>query len=91
MLPRTSRRDRLRAREAVVVFGEEQTAELLDLLGGYCLMSVKLDAYDMFVRGGEEGLPETSRHFEGRRTPSSVAVPRESIVLGQTEASRTLD
>ncbi len=45
-------------RRAVEVFGEQQTAELVYLVGGYCLVSVLLNAYDMSVPGAEEGLPE---------------------------------
>ena len=42
---------------AVRAFGEEQTAELIYLVGGYCLVSLLLNAYDMSVPGREEGLP----------------------------------
>ena len=42
---------------ALRTFGEEQTAELVYLIGGYCLVSVLLNAYDMSVPGSEEGLP----------------------------------
>ena len=38
-------------------FGPEQTAELVYLIGGYCLVSVLLNAYDVSVPGREEGLP----------------------------------
>ncbi|MBE7220324.1 MAG: 4-carboxymuconolactone decarboxylase, partial [Caulobacteraceae bacterium] len=38
-------------------FGEEQTAELVYLVGGYCLVSVILNAFDVSVPGREEGLP----------------------------------
>ena len=44
-------------RRAVDLFGEEQTAELVYLVGGYCLVSVLLNAFDMSVPGREEGLP----------------------------------
>ena len=44
-------------RESTAVFGEEGTAELVYLIGGYCLVSVLLNAYDMSVPGREEGLP----------------------------------
>jgi len=43
---------------AVRAFGEEQTAELIYLVGGYCLVSLLLNAYDMSVPGREEGLPD---------------------------------
>ena len=43
---------------AVRAFGEEQTAELIYLIGGYCLVSLLLNAYDMSVPGREEGLPD---------------------------------
>ena len=42
---------------ALRAFGEEQMAELVYLVGGYCLVSVLLNAYDMSVPGSEEGLP----------------------------------
>ena len=42
---------------AMVAFGKEQTAELIYLVGGYCLVSVLLNAFDMSVPGREEGLP----------------------------------
>lgn len=42
---------------AVRAFGTEQTAELIYLVGGYCLVSVLLNAFDMSVPGREEGLP----------------------------------
>lgn len=41
---------------AVRAFGEEQTAELVYLVGGYCLVSLLLNAYDVSVPGREEGL-----------------------------------
>lgn len=44
-----------RARHA---FGADQLAELIYLVGGYCLVSVLLNAYDMSVPGREEGLPD---------------------------------
>ena len=43
-------------RRAVDLFGEAQTAELIYLVGGYCLVSLLLNAYDMSVPGREEGL-----------------------------------
>lgn len=43
---------------AVRAFGNEQTAELIYLVGGYCLVSLLLNAYDMSVPGREEGLPD---------------------------------
>ncbi len=43
---------------ALRAFGEEQTAELIYLVGGYCLVSLLLNAYDMSVPGREEGLPD---------------------------------
>ena len=42
---------------ALRAFGEEQTAELVYLVGGYCLVSVLLNAFDVSVPGREEGLP----------------------------------
>jgi len=42
---------------AMRAFGEEQTAELIYLVGGYCLVSLLLNAYDVSVPGREEGLP----------------------------------
>ncbi|WP_375382992.1 carboxymuconolactone decarboxylase family protein [uncultured Sphingomonas sp.] len=42
---------------ALRAFGDEQMAELVYLIGGYCLVSVLLNAYDMSVPGSEEGLP----------------------------------
>ena len=42
---------------ALKAFGEEQTAELVYLVGGYCLVSVLLNAYDVSVPGREEGVP----------------------------------
>jgi alkylhydroperoxidase family enzyme len=44
-------------RRAVRTFGEEGTGELVYLVGGYCLVSVLLNAFDMSVPGREEGLP----------------------------------
>ena len=38
------------------MFGEAGTAELVFLVGGYCLVSVMLNAYDVSVPGREEGL-----------------------------------
>ncbi len=46
---------------AVRVFGEDQTAELIYLVGGYCLVSLLLNAYDVSVPGREEGLPDDSK------------------------------
>lgn len=43
---------------AVRAFGEEQAAELIYLIGGYCLVSLLLNAYDMSVPGRQEGLPD---------------------------------
>ena len=45
-------------RRAVAAFGAEQTAELIYLVGGYCLVSVLLNAFDMSVPGREEGQPQ---------------------------------
>lgn len=42
---------------AVSAFGEAQTAELIYLVGGYLLISVLLNAYDVSVPGREEGSP----------------------------------
>jgi len=44
--------------QAVRVFGSEQVAELVYLIGSYCLVSVLLNAYDVSVPGREEGLPQ---------------------------------
>lgn len=46
---------------AVKAFGEERTAELIYLVGGYCLVSMLLNAYDMSVPGREEGLPDDGK------------------------------
>lgn len=46
---------------AVKAFGEERTAELIYLVGGYCLVSLLLNAYDMSVPGREEGLPDDGK------------------------------
>lgn len=46
---------------AVKAFGEEQTSELIYLVGGYCLVSLLLNAYDMSVPGREEGLPDDGK------------------------------
>ena len=46
---------------AVRAFGEERTAELIYLVGGYCLVSLLLNAYDMSVPGREEGLPDDGK------------------------------
>ncbi len=40
---------------AVIAFGEEGTAELIYLVGGYCLVSLLLNAYDTPVPGREDG------------------------------------
>ncbi len=45
-------------RRALAAFGEASTAELVFLVGGYCLVSVLLNAFDMSVPGREEGLPK---------------------------------
>ncbi len=37
-------------------FGDQGMAELVYLVGGYCLVSVILNAYDISVSGREEGL-----------------------------------
>ena len=42
---------------ALRAFGEERMAELVYLIGGYCLVSVLLNAYDISVPGREDGLP----------------------------------
>ncbi|USI73919.1 carboxymuconolactone decarboxylase family protein [Sphingomonas morindae] len=42
---------------AVQVFGDEQTAELIYLVGGYALISMLLNAYDVSVPGQEDRLP----------------------------------
>lgn len=41
---------------AVDAFGRDGVGELVYLIGGYCLVSVLLNAFDMSVPGGEEGL-----------------------------------
>ncbi len=51
---------------AVRAFGEDRTAELVYLVGGYCLVSLLLNAYDMSVPGREEGLPDDPQE-EGKR------------------------
>lgn len=43
---------------ALRAFGEEQLAELVYLVGGYCLVSLLLNAFDASVPGREEGLPD---------------------------------
>lgn len=43
---------------AVKAFGEKRSAELIYLVGGYSLVSILLNAYDMSVPGREEGLPD---------------------------------
>ena len=43
---------------AIAAFGEEQTAELIYLVGGYLLVSVLLNAFDVSVPGREEDLPK---------------------------------
>jgi alkylhydroperoxidase family enzyme len=50
---------------AVKAFGQEQTAELIYLVGGYCLVSLLLNAYDMSVPGREEGLPDVEKRPAG--------------------------
>ena len=52
-------------RRAVNHFGEDLTAELVYLLGGYCLVSVLLNAHDMGVPVREQGLPDE----QGRLDP----------------------
>ena len=42
---------------SVEVFGEEQTGELIYLVGAYLLVSTLLNAFDVSVPGREEGLP----------------------------------
>ena len=42
------------------LFGEAQTAELIYLVGGYCLVAVLLNAFDVSMPGREEGLPDDS-------------------------------
>ena len=42
---------------ALRAFGPDQVAELVYLIGGYCLVSVLLNAFDISVPGREEGLP----------------------------------
>ena len=42
---------------AIDTFGEDQTAEMIYLVGGYLLVSLLLNAFDMSVPGREEGLP----------------------------------
>ncbi|QJD97906.1 carboxymuconolactone decarboxylase family protein [Mucilaginibacter robiniae] len=41
---------------ALKAFGEQGMAELVYLIGGYCLVSVMLNAYDISVPGREEGI-----------------------------------
>lgn len=41
---------------AVKILGEEVVAELVYLVGGYCLVSVLLNAYDISVPGRDDGL-----------------------------------
>ncbi len=43
-------------RAAVQAFGDQGVAELVFLIGAYCLVSVMLNAYDVSVPGREEGL-----------------------------------
>jgi 4-carboxymuconolactone decarboxylase len=43
---------------ALEAFGDDGTAELIYLIGGYCLVSILLNAYDISVPGREEKLPE---------------------------------
>jgi 4-carboxymuconolactone decarboxylase len=42
--------------EALRAFGDQGMAELVYLIGGYCLISLILNAYDVSVPGSEEGL-----------------------------------
>ena len=46
---------------ALRAFGEQQTAELIYLVGGYSLVSILLNAYDMSVPGREERLSDDER------------------------------
>lgn len=41
---------------AVDAFGHDGVGELISLIGGYCLVSVMLNAFDMSMSGSEEGL-----------------------------------
>jgi 4-carboxymuconolactone decarboxylase len=41
---------------ALEAFGKDGMAELVYLIGGYCMVSVMLNAYDISVPGREEGL-----------------------------------
>ena len=41
---------------AIDAFGQDGVGELVYLVGGYCLVSVLLNAFDMSVPGSEEGL-----------------------------------
>lgn len=41
---------------AIAAFGQDGIGELVYLIGGYCLVSVLLNAFDMSVPGSEEGL-----------------------------------
>ena len=41
---------------AVAAFGKDGVGELVSLVGGYRLVSVMLNAFDMSVPGSEEGL-----------------------------------
>lgn len=41
---------------ALDAFGQDGVGELVSLIGGYCLVSVMLNAFDMSVPGSEEGL-----------------------------------
>ncbi|MFC0406955.1 carboxymuconolactone decarboxylase family protein [Roseomonas elaeocarpi] len=43
-------------RAAVAAFGERGVAEIVFLIGSYCMVSVMLNAYDVSVPGREEGL-----------------------------------
>lgn len=43
---------------AVAAFGEEGTAELIYLVGGYCLVCMLLNAYDAPVPGRSQGIPD---------------------------------
>ncbi len=48
-------------RRAVAAFGEDGTGELVYLVGGYCLVSVLLNAFDMPVPGRDDDLPDDGR------------------------------
>lgn len=46
---------------AIKAFGKEGVAELVYLIGGYCLVSVMLNAYDISVPGREEELADDEK------------------------------